>query len=269
MAKLTKAQIVAHERAAALLASTGRLTSDDVVQVIQDWHEGANHANTRASAIFSSFDLARHAALEVEGQRVLDLCAGIGTLAVAVAYASARPEGHGITLVELNPDYAAVARRLLPEAEVIVGSMYDRGLTEELRSRRFDVVVSNPPFGSFSKNPSMKGPRYHGGEAHYDAIDIASDLADSGVFILPQTAVPFTYSGRQTYLPTPKGGNLRYDRFEADTGIVLEMNMGIDTSAIDCFRGVTITVEIALADFVEARRRRQAADMPLFGALAA
>ena len=268
MAKLTKAQQRAHENACALLASDAVLREDQIVDVIENWHEGAMHANTRASAHFTPWDLAFHAALEVGGPRVLDLCAGIGTLACAVN-CKAKPGAVSLTLVEINPDYAAVAGRLLPEAEVIVGSMYDAGLMAELASRRFDTCVSNPPFGTFSKAHGARAPRYAGGEAHYDCIDIASDVADAGVFILPQQAVPFRYSGRRNYETVPRGANPRYDRFTDQTGIVLDANLGIDTTTLAGFRDVTLTTEIATVDFVEARRVRAARETPLLGMLAA
>jgi len=268
MAKLTKAQVGAHERACALLASDRRLSEDEVLFVLDNWHEGASHTNTRASAHFTPFDLARHAALEVAGPRVVDLCAGIGSLSVAIAIMHA---GHPLqlTLVEINPDYAAVARRLLPQAEVIVGSMYDQALMAKLAARRFDTCISNPPFGGFSRAPGDRAPRHRGAEAHYDCIDIASDIADAGVFILPQQAVPFRYSGRQNYEQVPFGQNPRYDRFVEQTGIELDANIGIDTSVLPGFRDVNIVTEISTVDFVAARERRATADMPLFGRLAA
>lgn len=269
MAKLTKAQSRAHDAACALLESGRPLKEEEIVQIIDSWHEGAVHANTKASAHFTPFDLARHAALEVNGRSVLDLCAGIGTLSVAVQLMTCPGDDVHFTMVEINPDYAKVAQRLMPDAEIIVGSMYDRGLIEELRSRQFDTCISNPPFGNFSKSPGSQPPRYRGGEAHYDCIDIASDLADSGVFILPQSAVPFRYSGQQGYEKVPYGKNPKYDRFLDQTGIELGANLGIDTSVLPGFRDVNITVEISTVDFIEARQKRLEAEAPLFARQAA
>lgn len=267
MAKLTKSQSRAHDAACALLAGGTALNEDQVVDIIDNWHEGASHMNTSASAHFTPYELARHAALEVAGPRVLDLCSGIGTLSVAIDIMhDHRTE---IVMVEINPEYAAVARRLLPRAEVIVGSIYDKGLTSELAQRRFTTCISNPPFGTFSKGAGQKAPRYDGGNAHYDCIDIASDLADAGVFILPQAAVPFRYSGRQRYEALKTGDNPRYDRFLEQTDIELQANLGIDTSVLPGFRDVGIVTEISTVDFVAARQRRCARAMPLFQSLAA
>lgn len=268
MAKLTKAQVIAHQKACDLLASDKRLNEDEIIFILENWHEGASHSNTKASAHFTPFDLARHAALEVGGNKILDLCAGIGTLSVAIQMLHPGNTGE-LTLVEINPDYAAIAKRLLPNAEVIVGSMYDRELMSDLSRRGFDTCISNPPFGSFSRSASDQAPRHRGSEAHYDCIDIASDLADAGVFILPQMAVPFRYSGRQGYEAVPKGQNTRYDKFVEQTDIELGANIGIDTTVLPGFRDVNIITEISNVDFIEARERRANREMPLFGKMAA
>lgn len=260
MAKLTKSEVQRHEAAQRLIDGSQTLTIEEAIAVVEDWHEGATHSNTRASAHFTPWELARHAALEVGGRNILDLCSGIGTLALACRDHYFMNPPDSIVMVEINPDYAAVARRIVPEAEVIVGSIYDKGLMAELASRHFDTAISNPPFGTFSKDQSMEGPRYKG-DVHYEVIDIASDLADYGVFILPQMAVPFDYSGRQSY---SRKDNPRYEKFSARTGITLEAGCGTDTSVLPGFRGVTLVVEIAVSDFQEARSRRDATEMPLF-----
>lgn len=261
MAKLTKKQVRDHEQACEILAGDKVLMDDEVFFVIDNWHEGAEHSNAKASAHFTPYDLAAHAALEVQPRKILDLCAGIGTLSVAVHHHFRASREIELTLVEINPDYAAIAQKLLPGAEVIVGSMYDTGLTKELASRNFDTCLSNPPFGSFSKNGG-KAPRYIGSDAHYDAIDIASDLAKTGVFILPQTAVPFRLSGCSGFERMPKGHNLKYDRFAEQTFVNLEPNIGIDTSVLPGFRDVNIITEIATADFEMTRRLRLEAEAP-------
>lgn len=263
MAKLTKAETAAHEAACALLAKKGALTHDDAIDVVCGWHEGASHLNTRASAHFTPWDYARHVALEATGGRVLDLCAGIGILSLAIQNQQIYNGGVDLTLVEINPDYCTVAQRILPQARVICGSLFDPAVRAELSKEMFDTVVSNPPFGNFARGDSPhNAPNYTGGELHYAVIDIASDLADHGVFVLPQIAVPFEYSGRDNYRHT--GGDDRYRRFEEQTSIELHPNCGIDTTALPPFRGVKIITEIATADFVETRSKRLAKDMPLF-----
>ena len=250
--KLTKQERAAHLQAEEILASGNAHRQDERKAVLDRWHEGARHDNAGSSAFFTPYDIGYHLALNVpNGGRLLDLCSGIGALTVAVL-------DHGqtfdeIVLLEYNPDYCEVARKLLPQAEVINGSIYDKVLMEELAMRGFTSVISNPPFGTVSKPKNASGPRYKG-DAHYEAIDIASDLARYGAFILPQQACPFAYSGRQGFKQTD---NPRYDKFSSDTGIEIELGASTDTSVLGKFRSTNITVEIVTADFDEARERRK------------
>lgn len=254
MAKLTKAQIKAHKQACDLLAKD-RLTEDERWLVLENWHESANHINSAVGAFFTPPMLARDFAIEVPGRRVIDLCAGIGCLAFMVWGKVPRPVE--IVCVEQNPDYVAVGRKVLPEATWIVGDVFN--LPSDLG--RFDCAVSNPPFGATKRTGSA--PRYSGRAFEYHVIDVASDLADYGAFIIPQNSAPFRYSGEPHYRVDESD---EYRSFRAATGIELEPNCGIDT---DCYRnewrGVAPVTEIVVADFVEARKARLPDQADLFG----
>ena len=254
MAKISRDLLRRHDAACALLAHDRRLSVEEIHQVLDDWHEGAGHANSRTGAHFTPKGLATDFSLDVDGPRVLDLCAGIGTLSYMSC--DSRDDQAGYTLVELNPDYAAVARRLMPDAEVIVGSVFDPVLLAELRSRGFDTVISNPPYGTYN-TANGKGPRYAGSACHYAVIDVAADLARKGVFLIPQNATPFRYSGRQGFEQVVGEEARHYESFRDQTGIEFEFNCGIDTSFHkDAWRDVSITVEIVICDFVAAAARR-------------
>jgi Methyltransferase domain len=249
MSKLTKQQSALHAQACALLEKD-ELSEEDRLFVLEHWQESATHVNNVSGAFFTPIELARHLAIEVGGHRIIDLCAGIGSLAYAVyqrgAWSYGRPQ---ITCVEVNPDYVAVGRKVLPEATWLVADILD--LPASLAG--FDCVIANPPFGQIKQ--SRKAPRYSGSEFEYKVIDVASDLARNGVFLLPQSSSPFQFSGRRSYeeiLPD------KYKRSSEDTSVDLECNCGIDTSfATESWRGVSIVTEIVLADFEEARARRQ------------
>jgi hypothetical protein len=58
-------------------------------------------------------------------------------------------------------------------------------------------------------------------------IDVASDIARCGVFLIPQASAPFIYSGQRNFQETTPS---KYVRFRKLTGIELENNCGIDTS---------------------------------------
>lgn len=250
MAKLTKAQAKAHAAAEALLAVDRPLTLDERFEVLDGWREDARHTNSMAGAFFTPWGLAMDAMLEVPlgsgPVTIVDLCAGIGTLALAALTRNAWNEHPvEVTCVELNPDYLAVGRRLVPEATWVPASVFD--LPAELG--RFDVAISNPPFGAVPRS-GARGPRYSGNEFDLHVVDVAAGLADYGVFILPQGSCPFTYSGRPRH---ELQENRKTVRFREQTGIELHAGIGIDTSYYrNDWHGVSPTVEVAVADLTPA-----------------
>ena len=94
------------------------------------------------------------------GQSVLDLGCGVGVASLCLA---ARVPELDITGLELQPDYAALARRNSHEnrltINVIEGDI--RSMPSELRERGFDHVIANPPYfdrvrGTRSASPARE-----------------------------------------------------------------------------------------------------------------
>lgn len=272
MAKLTKAQAKAHQQACDLLAKDV-LSEDDKLFVLEHWQESAKHINTIAGAFFTPIGLARDLAIEVNDNcRVIDLCAGIGALAF---FASGTWKRNEMVCVEMNPEYAAVGMKVVPEARWIVGSVFD--LPADLG--HFNFAIGNPPFGATPRQKAA-GPRYTGSEFELHVIDVASDLADFGAFIVPQQTAGFRYS------ESPAGGwpgTMRnsvgsgfeerwtdtHDRLLAQTGIRLEPSCGIDTGLYRRdWHGVSVSTEVVTVDFIEARQARLPAQASLFSAAA-
>lgn len=256
MAKLTKPEAKAHAEAVALLEKDV-LTDDDRLFVMEHWQESANHVNSAAGAFFTPRGLARDAAFEVGNEgRVIDLCAGMGSLSLAVfwhGYYQRRGMGKTLELVcvELNPDYVAIGRKMLPEATWICGSIFD---LPDLG--HFDTAISNPPFGAI---PGAHGGAYTGSKFEFKTIEIASRIADYGVFIIPQQSSGFRYSGAHRF---ERVESRDYSKFVQQTGIELDIGMGVDTSQYrDEWHGVAPQVEIACADFTELERTNPAAEM--------
>lgn len=247
MAKLTKAQARLHAEAVALLAKD-RLKEDEREFVFAHWQAGASHINTTAGAFFTPMGLAWDLAIDVGGETILDLCAGIGALAYACFHRGSydRDRARRLTCVELNPDYVEVGRKLLPEARWICADAFS-----DLRELgRFDWVVANPPFGAIQGR----------GDFDLAIVERGADFADEGTFILPAMSVPFAYSGRPCYDDSRPSDKAR--RFRERTGINLTAGCGVDCSYYrNDWQGVAPAVEIACADYREARALRRTAEV--------
>jgi len=233
--KLSKRDIKLHEEAHALATCGRPLKLEERYFILENWREDARHINSKHGAFFTPDGLARDLSIEITGDTVIDLCAGIGKLAFQV-----REKAKRIVCVELNADYVEIGKAVLPEAEWICADVFSIPDVQE-----FDCAISNPPFGSI-KTGGFKG-KYTGSQFEYKLIEKASRLARDGVFIIPQMSAPFTYSGRREYTKQmPK----KLERFMKQTGIELEPNCGIDTSGCaDDWHGVSPICEIVLCTF--------------------
>ena len=255
--KLTKPQIKAHKEAEALVDCGRPLHDEEKEFILDNWQEAATHINSAAGAFFTPRGLASDFAIEVNGSSTetgpcIDLCAGIGSLGYAVERRFSR-----IVCVEVNPDYARIGRRILPDAEWIVCSVFDPRV---LQLGRFSWAISNPPFGRIKAHDYL-GP-YTGSEFEYRVIEIASRLADFGAFILPQMSAPFRYSGQQCYCEDETD---RARKFREQTGIIMEPNCGIDTSIHKGeWRGVAPVCEIVVCEFDRPKVATEATQADLF-----
>lgn len=78
----------------------------------------------------------------VSGDSVLELGCGAGA---ALACLGARVEGLTLTGLELQADYAELARRNLPQGTQVFDGDLER-MPAALRAQTFDHVIANPPF---------------------------------------------------------------------------------------------------------------------------
>jgi len=247
MAKLTKPEWRAHAAASALLDAGRPLTGIEREQVFQDWNPGAINDQTSNGVFFTPVSLAMDFHLEVpQGGTVVDLCAGIGTLAYFATgrhwYAQTRPRYEQLICVERNPAFVAVGKRLLPEATWICGDVLDPKIWQQIGT--VDFAFCNPPFGRMMQSP-FHAPRYHGGEAEFKVLDVATMLARSGAAIIPRMSAPFDSVGRFDRRPSPK-----YSAFHSAVGVTLDGGVGIDPEYHrDGWKGVSPSVEIVAWDF--------------------
>lgn len=239
MAKISKDAATRHKRALDLVHSDKHLTLDDRFYILENFHEAATNLNGLAGAFFTPEGLARDFSIEVgRCKSMIDLCAGIGRLAFAC-----RESAQRIVCVEQNPEYAAVGMHVMPDAEWIVGDVF---AIDEIG--HFDWAISNPPFGAIKTGSSFKGA-YTGARFEYKLIELASQIADNGAFIIPQSSAPFRYSGVRGYRAEM---DRECEKFVSQTGIVMGNNCGIDTALYkDEWHGVSPVCEVVVCDYSE------------------
>ncbi|MEU9703054.1 methyltransferase [Streptomyces sp. NPDC047981] len=243
---MSKEAAKAHEKAAALVALDRDLTETEKEFVLDNWQEAATATHNLAGAFFTPEGLARDLSIEVHGDRIIDLCAGIGRLAYTCRdYWGRRWNNQPpreIVCVEKNPAYVEVGRKILPEATWICADVLT---VPTLGLGRFDTAISNPPFGTITRDGNA--PNFQGRRFEYHVIAVAATLADFGAFIIPQPSAPFRYSGEPYYR---EARDRECARFEEETGIRLGPGAGFDTSMYrDKWRGVSPRVEVAVCDF--------------------
>ncbi len=242
MAKLTKQQIKLHHQATELLEQD-ILSIDEKFFVLDNWKENATHINSSAGAFFTPWGLARDFAVVCgEVDSVIDLCAGIGKLSFAIKQMSEWSRRiPKITCVEINPDYVAVGKKILPEANWICSSVFDPQL---LTLDRAHMAISNPPFGRIKRGGDS--PNYKGAEFELHVINIASKVAEFGQFIIPPTTAGFKYSGV-----------FNFKRDAASKGHEFQQKLGLtfNPQAIDAtvyssdWNGVSPACEVVSVDF--------------------
>lgn len=252
MAKLTKAETKQHNQIMDLLHSDKPLTEEEKMFIIENFHEGSTTNNGELGAFFTPLGLAFDFVIDANTHgTVIDLCAGIGGLSFAML------RGHysnpsEIVCVELNHTYYELGKRIVPEATWINGD----ALTTQF-DRRFDVAISNPPFGRI-KTSDYVGKKYTGAEFEYKIIERASEIADRGVFILPQSSAAFRYSGQRHYFRKMEG---KCQKFVDQTGFYMEAGCGVDTGYyLEEWKGVKPMCEVVCIDFVDEDMERREAD---------
>ncbi|MBF6328432.1 methyltransferase [Nocardia transvalensis] len=249
MSKLSRRAVAAHREASRLVELRRDLDEDEKQFVLTHWQESANLEHASHGAFFTPLPLARAMTLHVFGTRIIDLAAGIGHLAFACRNLfGQRHNGEPapeLVCVERNPDLVRVGMKVLPEAVWVCDDLLN---IPARRMRGFDTAIANPPYGRIARSANAFG--YNGFRFEYHTIAVAAQIARHGVFLIPQAAAPFRYSGER-HIVTGTGDD-EYERFSTSTGITLEPSNGIDTTFFrSAWHQRPPDIEVVVCDFTD------------------
>lgn len=254
MKRFSKADEKFHKQALDLIHSDRPLKHSEKLFIIENFQEASTGRSSADGAFFTPLDLVDDFCLEIyEGRKIIDLCAGIGNLSFGVFHNGYTKE---ITCVEVNYSYVEVGKRILPEANWLIGDITDESFVRGL-GNDFKQIISNPPFGKIksAKGDDVSWTGFNNSEFEYKAILVGSILAEVGSFILPQESCPYRYSGN-TIMEFKKSKKL--EKFEEETGIDMNFNAGIDTCAHqEKWKHKSVIVEIISVDYEEFRKKNK------------
>lgn len=249
---LTRAQAHCHEAAMELIDADRPLTHEEKEYVLDHYQPAANTRQALDGAYFTPRGLARTLATydlgcDRPGERIIDLCAGIGRLAYETVHDPDReynrlnmPLGE-IVCVEKNPEYVRVGQRVLPEARWVRADVLD---VPDLDLGLFDSAISNPPFGPLPR--SRDAAAYRPRQFEYHVIATAARVAKRGVFIVPRASVHEEHA--------PARDTEASQRFTAETGIRLGRWWGDTRAWADQWVSVKPNVTVITCQFPRALR---------------
>ena len=222
MAKLSAMKSKRHGEAMDLVNLERPLTMTEKEFVLANYKPHAEHNVKDIQAFFTPIELAMAATIEMPNPdeyknkaKILDICAGIGTLAFAYYHYSGyrcNKDNTEIVCVEVTDEFIKVGKRILPEATWIKADMFCLNAADDVLDNvkidtDFDCFISNPPF---CKIPNY-GLGLVGTKGCYLTAQIGMKLSKYGVMIVPKCNCPFEYSGRDNY---EEIYNRDYNKFE-------------------------------------------------------
>jgi methylase of polypeptide subunit release factors len=251
MAKLSTQELKNHDKTERILEKADPLSLHDRQFVLDHWMPEADIV-AREKAFFTPRWMSAAVAMEAaDDGRVVDLCAGIGSLSWYMTREN-RPwalrPGFSMTAIEKNPRFVEIGKRLLPEVEWIQGDVFSRTMWDKIGP--FDSFITNPPFGMPARVEWLR----YGEESSLMVVEVGLRYSrwGTGTAILPQSLCPFRYSGVQEYKQVPPLA--KTDRFLRKVPALMQVG-ATDTTVVPegerDFRDTSTITEIVNFDLME------------------
>lgn len=244
MTSLNKNEKSLHDQALKLLEQE-ELSQEDKIFIFNNYRSGAPTS-------FTTLEMASWLAHDAIGDNirsslhVVDLCAGIGSLTYAILernriFNERLFKKQRLVCIDRDPVNVEIGKKLVPEAEWYCADVMDKEFL--LTLGKFEIAVSNPPFGNVASFSNHDGYNYTGVEAEYRVMDVASLIADELCFVIPQMSAGFCWSVENGYRRNPTN---KFKNFVKQTGINLEEGIGYDIA------GLTGQTDGTFVEFVHA-----------------
>jgi len=236
-----------------LTACTQWERDERIEKIYENFHPSLIDNQTENGAFYSPYGLAQDVAVfSNRSGHIIDVCAGIGMLAYRLKEMDTyNQQIKSITCIELNEKAVEIGKKLLPEANWICGNVFDEklwnDLVKDLPNKRFDFMVSNPPFGK-DMNKRKADWLKMTTERDLMVLELCLKYAKGGYFIMPKGSSSFNYSGERYFKEDPTRWSRKFQRFMNLTKGHYTFNLscdGIDSSIYsDEWKGLnSMTVE--------------------------
>lgn len=188
MTKITKQKAKLHYEAMKLVELERKLTLEEKWFIVENYEPNASNLTISYGVYFTPKEIAHEFAIFSNPNGVvIDLCAGIGMLSFMIyQYDSCvhYEEVSKLICVERNEEFVKVGKRVLPEAEWICGSVFDKNIISKLPYA--DCVISNPPFGRVKVDDDVSWLKYYSKKSfEASVISVSIEISNAGCFIVP------------------------------------------------------------------------------------
>lgn len=253
MGKLSKRELKEQKDIFNNLLKKDILTPDEIEYIYDNLNPLMIDNCSERGVFFTPTDLCRDVATFFPKHgHIVDICGGIGKLSYWLRnYDYYERTIKSLTIIELNPQFVEIGKKLLPQANWINGNVFDKSIwddiTKDLEGNKFDYAVSNPPFGRLTVDPIIDTSWInYQGDLDVMVLELVLRYSKNGGYmIIPPASCDFRFSGRpyHEYITNKKLEKFR--KFNPDLFFRMEAD-GIDCSLyVDEWDNTKVMVEVA------------------------